>query len=52
MKLRTKKTSSQPPHLTVVVTDAQLRKWRKAARLDSRSLSSWVRVTLDFAVRE
>ncbi len=44
----------QEPHLSVAVTRSQLRRWTQMARQDQtfgrdpfRTLSSWVRLTLD-----
>lgn len=36
-------------HLSVAAEENQLRIWEMAAEKDQRSLSSWVRVTLDLA---
>ena len=33
--------------LNVRATDAEIKRWRRAARADQRTLSDWVRLTLD-----
>lgn len=38
--------------LKAMVTGSQKRQWEKAARLARRSLSDWLRVTLDDAAAE
>lgn len=50
--MKSTKKKPKAPHLSVATTAAQLRAWEMAAMKSNRSLSNWVRVSLDRAILE